>query len=39
LIFMMMPKSAGASLSAPARPLAASLKPGPIAEAEARVDV
>jgi hypothetical protein len=39
LIFMMLPKSAGASLSAPARPLAAAREPGSIAEAGARVDV
>jgi hypothetical protein len=36
---MMLPKSAGASLSAPARPLAAAREPGSIAEAGARVDV
>ena len=39
LIFMMLSKSAGASLSAPARPLAAAREPAPIAEAEARADV
>jgi EmrB/QacA subfamily drug resistance transporter len=39
LIFMMLPKSAGASLSAPARPLAAAREPGSIAEAGARADV
>jgi MFS family permease len=39
LIFMMLPKSAGANLSAPARPLAAAREPTSIAEAGARVDV
>jgi EmrB/QacA subfamily drug resistance transporter len=39
LIFMMLPKSAGASLSAPARPPATAREPGSIAEAGARVDV
>jgi predicted MFS family arabinose efflux permease len=39
LIFMMLPKSAGASLSAPARPLAAAREPESIVEAGARADV
>jgi MFS family permease len=39
LIFMMLPKSAGASLSAPARPPATARESGSIAEAGARVDV